>query len=89
MTIDDEIENALKEGSLVMGRKNVMGCLKSGELKSVILSANCASALAEIMGHYGKNLGIDVKEFPGDSRRLGEVCGKPFNVMVLGIRDRR
>ena len=36
--------------------------------------------------HCANVSGISAQEFPGNSLELGELCGKPFGVLLLGIR---
>ncbi len=86
MNVSKEVQNAIKEGKLVIGIDSVVKNLKRGELKSVIYSKNCRQDLLENLTYYQKNFKIDMKKFNGNSKLLGEICGKPFNIMVLGIR---
>jgi large subunit ribosomal protein L30e len=83
---EKEIKKAIKEGKLVIGSKRVLKDLKQGVIKSVIYASNCPENRKKDINYYSKHFGIEVKRFKGNSRQLGEICGKPFNVVLLGIR---
>jgi large subunit ribosomal protein L30e len=86
MTVNKEITEAMKEKKLVIGTNNVIKIIKRDDVKCVICSANCTEDVMNDLNYYSKNFGVEIKKFKGNSRQLGEICGKPFNVMLLGIR---
>jgi large subunit ribosomal protein L30e len=86
MTIESEIKKAMKGEKLVMGSRSVMKGLKSNTISHVICSNNCREEVMEELDYYTKNFGLETKKFSGNSRQLGEICAKPFNVMLLGIK---
>jgi len=86
MTIDKEIKNAMKEKRLVIGSKTVIKGIKNKDVTYVICSTNCREDVLNDLNYYNKNFGVEIKKFKGNSRQLGEICGKPFNVMLLGIK---
>lgn len=81
---EKEIKGALKSGKLLIGRKSVARGLKNSSLSAVVLASNCPEALRKDMEHYASVSGVPVKMFGGDSVKLGEACGKPFNVLMAG-----
>jgi large subunit ribosomal protein L30e len=86
MTEEKEIKFAIKEKKLVIGSRGVFKNLKQNIIKSVICASNCPEATCKDLEYYGKNFDIELKKFKGNSRQLGEMCAKPFNVSVLGIK---
>lgn len=86
MTEEKEIKSAMKEKKLVMGSRSVFKNLKQNIIKSVICASNCPEDKYKDLEYYGKNFGIELKKFKGNSRQLGEICAKPFNIAVLGIK---
>ncbi|MEE9323284.1 MAG: ribosomal L7Ae/L30e/S12e/Gadd45 family protein [Candidatus Aenigmarchaeota archaeon] len=86
MTIDKEIKKAMEEKKLVIGTKSVVKGIKKKDVVCVICPTNCREDLINDLNYYNKNFGIEIEKFKGNSRQLGEICGKPFNVMLLGIR---
>ena len=86
MAIEKDIKDALKEDKLLMGKKSVMKAIKTGAIKYVLCPSNCSKEAEEAIGYYSRNFGVEVRRFEGSSRQLGEMCGKPFNIMLLGIK---
>ncbi len=86
MTVNKEIKEAMKGGKLVIGAKSVMKNIKRKDVKYVICSANCTEGVMNDLNYYSKNFAVEIKKFKGNSRQLGEICGKPFNVMLLGVK---
>jgi large subunit ribosomal protein L30e len=84
--VENEIKNAMKSGKLLVGSKSVLKGIKRDDVKYVIYANNCKEDIVDMLKFYNKNFGIEIKKFNGNSRRLGEICGKPFNIMVLGIK---
>ncbi len=86
MSEEKEIKSAIKEKKLVIGTKSVLKNLKQNIIKSVIYASNCPENTHKDLEYYSKNFGIELKKFKGNSRQLGEVSAKPFNISVLGIK---
>ncbi|UCC91765.1 MAG: 50S ribosomal protein L30e [Candidatus Aenigmatarchaeota archaeon] len=86
MTVNKEIKEAMEEEKLIIGTKSVMKNIKRKDVKYVICSSNCTEEVIKDLNYYSKNFAVEIKKFKGNSRQLGEICGKPFNVMLLGIK---
>ena len=84
--MEKEIKKAMKEKKLVIGSKSVVKNIKRNDVKYVICSTNCTEDMINDLNYYNKNFGVEIKKFKGNSRQLGEICGKPFNVMLMGIK---
>ena len=83
---EKEIKDAVKAKKLVIGSRTVIKGVKGGSLKSVVCASNCPEGTEKDLNHYATLSKIEVKKFTGDSSRLGELCGKPFNVLMVGIQ---
>ena len=86
MTVEKDIKDALKAGKLLMGTRSVIKGMKTGKASAVVIASNCPEGIRKDLKHYAGMHKAEMREFKGDSVRLGEVCGKPFNILVLGIR---
>jgi len=84
--INQEIKEAVKEKKIVIGSRTVMKGVKRGRIASLVYADNCPQAVMKDILYYSQNNFVSIKEFGGSSLQLGEVCGKPFNVLVVGIR---
>ncbi len=84
--INQEIRDAIKEGKMVIGTRTVMKGAKRGSVSSIIYASNCPENTKKDLQYYASGEFISVKEFKGSSFQLGELCGKPFNVLLIGIK---
>jgi len=86
MSSEDTIKNALKEGKAVLGWSAVERSAKRGDVGTIIYSSNCPGSTIKSIQYYSRVAGTESLEFSGNSTRLGQICGKPFNVTVIGIK---
>ncbi len=83
-----DIKSALEEGRVVIGTRTVMKALKSGKVKNVLYASNCPDEMVKDLDHYAKASVIKIEEFKGNSAKLGQTCGKPFTILLVGISDK-
>lgn len=81
------IKDAEKQGRLLIGSNRVVREMKKGRLIAVIYASNLPEALARDINHYASVSGVEMKGFAGDSIKLGETCGKPFGILLIGIGE--
>ncbi len=79
------IKDAMNEKRVVIGTRAVMKGLKRGHVGKVVYASNIPETTRQDLGHYSK-LGIEAEEFPGDSLKLSQTCGKPFKILLIGIK---
>lgn len=87
MTIDSDIKDAAKKKKLLIGSRGVLRAARAGSITSLIYAKNTPSSMVNDIQHYAGITGIETHEYPGSSMQLGEVAGKPFSVLLLGIRS--
>lgn len=85
MTVDKEIKAALKEKKVLLGSRSVLKAARMDRLSSLIYAKNIPKETMSDMRHYANITEISPQEFPGNSLELGELCGKPFGVLLIGI----
>ena len=84
--VSDEVKKALKDKKTLLGSKSTMKAAKNGKIKTIVYAKNVPkNTLADVKSFEGKS-SFDIKEFSGNSLDLGELCGKPFGVLLLGIK---
>lgn len=83
---ENMIKTALNEKKLVMGRNDVVRMLKMGSIESVFIADNCPPNLLQELEYYTKVSAVGLHKFKENSIMLGQLCGKPFNITVLGIK---
>ena len=80
MDITRELRLAISSGRVYFGFKQALKAQEKKEAKLFILSDNCPRDFEEQL--QGRKY-----RFRGNSRTLGEVCGKRFAVSVLTVVD--
>lgn len=86
MTMASEVKAAAKAKKLVFGSKSVVKSVKNGGAASVIYASNLPGSVLRDLNHYSNAGGVSIKPFEGNSMELGELLGKPFPVLMLGIK---
>ncbi len=87
MDVDRGIRIAVDTGDVILGSKKTIQALKLGKGRLVIIAKNCPSDIAEDVTYYSKLSDIPVYKYDDTSMELGSVCGKPFTVAALIIKD--
>ena len=86
VALQQAIAEAQKQQRLLIGSRTATKALKEGKLVRVAAAQNCPSGLRRDLEHWVRVSNIEFAEFPGDSLLLGEACGKPFGVLVVGFK---
>ena len=84
-TLNQEIKEAIKEKKIVIGSRTVMKGVKRGIISNIIYASNCPDGTKKDLEHYSNAEFVAIRKFDGNSMQLGEICGKPFNVLLVGI----
>jgi large subunit ribosomal protein L30e len=87
MDLDRGIRVAVDTGSVTLGSDKSIQALKLGRGKLVIVADNCPEDKREDLEQYSKLSDIPVYNYNGTSVELGSVCGKPFTVATMVIKD--
>ncbi len=87
MDVDRGIRVAVDTGNVTLGSEKSIQGLKLGKGKLVIIAQNCPRDIREDVMQYSKLSEIPVYNYNGTSVDLGSVCGKPFTVATLTIKD--
>ncbi len=87
MDVDRGVRVAVDTGTVTLGSDKSVQALKLGKGKLVIIAKNCPEEVREDVMYYSKLSEIPVYTYEGSSVDLGSVCGKPFTVATLIIRD--
>ncbi len=85
--INKAITTAAKTGKIQFGAKTALKSTKSKKAKLILLASNCPQKIRENIEYYSKLSEIPIGIFKGESTDLGALCGKPFNVCVLTIKE--
>lgn len=87
MTLRNEIGSAVKSDKVIIGYKQTIKNIKIGSVKLIVIANNIPEELKKKIEHNAKIGGIKMEVFNGSSKELGVVCGRPFPISVIAIRD--
>ena len=85
--VDKAIASAVKTGKVSFGASSAMQNAKTGKGKLIVLAANCPKNIREDIEYYSKLSEVPFMTFRGSSLDLASVCGKPFSISALTIRE--
>ncbi len=85
--VDKAIATAVKTGKVLLGANSAIQSAKTGRAKMIVLASNCPKAVKEDIEYYCKLSKIPVITYKGSSIDLAALCGKPFVVSALSIRE--
>jgi large subunit ribosomal protein L30e len=85
--VDKAIAAAVKTGKVSFGASSAVQSAQTGKAKLIIIAANAPKEVREDIEYYGKLSKVPLIVFKGSSLDLAAVCGKPFTVSALSIRE--
>ncbi len=80
-----DIKNAIKTNKLVIGTKEVLKNLKRGKIVTVYYTTNCPDLVKKQAKYYSELAGVKIEQLEGNSQQLGELCGRPYKTVMVGI----
>jgi len=85
--IDKAIAAAVKTGKVSFGADSAIQNARTGKAKMIVIAANCPKNVREDIEYYGKLSNVPFMSYRGSTIDLAAVCGKPFTVSALSIRE--
>jgi large subunit ribosomal protein L30e len=85
--VNKAISTAAKTGKIQLGANSALKSARTKKAKLVIVASNCLQSIREDIEYYCGLAKIPMSIYKGSSLDLGAVCGKPFEVSVLTIRE--
>jgi large subunit ribosomal protein L30e len=85
--VNKAIVTTVKTGKIQFGTSNALKNAKVKKAKLIIIASNCPLHFRENIEYYCKLSDIPVSIYNGTSLDLGAVCGKPFAVSALSIKE--
>ena len=85
--MNKSIALAVKTGKVLFGTKNVLKNAKTGKVRLVITPTNCSQKLFKELKYHCELSQIPLTVYNGTAKDLGVLCGKPFAVSTLAIRE--
>jgi len=85
--VNKAIATTVKTGKVLFGVNNAVKNAKLGRGKLIIVASNCPRNIMDDITHYANLSGVPVVIYKGSSIDLGVVCGKPFMISAMTIRE--
>ena len=85
--VNKAITTTAKTGKIQIGANSALKSAKAKKAKLILLASNCPQSIREDIEYYCKLSEVPVSIFKGDSSDLGALCGKPFEISALTIRE--
>ena len=85
--VNKSIATTVKTGKIQFGTSSALKNAKVKKAKLIIIASNCPMHFRENIEYYCKLSDIPVSIYNGTSLDLGAVCGKPFEVSALSIKE--
>lgn len=85
--IDKAITTGIRTGRVSLGAKSTIRSAKTGRTKLAIVASNSPRNIREDIEYYCQLSDIPLIIYEGSSKDLAAVCGKPFLVSALSIKD--
>ena len=85
--VNKAITTTAKTGKIQIGASSALKSAKAKKAKLILLASNCPQNIREDIEYYCKLSEVPLSIFKGDSSDLGALCGKPFEISALTIRE--
>lgn len=85
--VNKAITTAAKTGKIQFGAKTALKSIKAKKAKLILLASNCPQRIRANIEYYCRLSEVPISIFHGESTALGALCGKPFNVSALTIKE--
>lgn len=83
MSLTDEVRAAIKAGKAIVGFRKSVKYLKLKKPKMLIVAKNIPERMKERI----ETCGVKMVIYEGDSKKLGRVCGKPYPVSTVTLKE--
>lgn len=85
-SVSQQIKTAQNKGVLMLGSRTVLKGVKNGKTAEVFYAINTPEATLKDLEYYSRISGVSLKKFDGNSAQLGELCGKPFKILLTAVK---
>jgi len=85
--VNKAIATTVKTGKIQIGASSALKSVKGKKARLIIVASNCPQSFREDIEYYCKLSEIPVSIYNGSSLDLGAVCGKPFEISALTVRE--
>jgi large subunit ribosomal protein L30e len=85
--VNKAITTTAKTGRIQIGANSALKSAQAKKAKMIVFASNCPSDIKAEIEEYCSIGEIPVHTITGESTDLGALCGKPFAICVLTVKD--
>lgn len=85
--VNKAITTAAKTGKVQFGAGIALKSVKTKKAKMILFASNCPQHIKDNIEYYCKLSEVPLYIYRGASSDLGALCGKPFDVSVLTVKE--
>ena len=85
--VNKAIATTAKTGKIQIGASSALKSIKAKKARLIIVASNCPQSIHEDIEYYCRLSEIPMSIYHGSRLDLGAVCGKPFEVSAITIRE--
>jgi len=78
---------AVKTGKVTFGFKGCVEALRGGKAKLLVVAKNSSLSRKKELELLAKLSNTPILQYEGSSLDLGNICGKPFTISAMAVRD--
>ena len=86
-SLNDELKRSISTGKVLLGSRSVLREVGLGRAKLVVIASNCPEKLKEEIMKLASLSKMPIIQHPKTGVDLGILCGKPFIVSTMVIKD--
>jgi len=84
---EEEVKNAIKSKNIIIGYKEAIKFIKNEKPKMIIIANNMPGEMKKEIETHAKIFKLDMRVFDGDSKKLGVICGRPYPVTTIVVKE--
>ncbi len=85
--INKAITTTAKTGRIQIGANSALKSVQAKKAKMILFASNCPKDIKAELEEYCALGEIPAYTFKGENTDLGALCGKPFGICVLTVKD--
>ena len=87
VNLDHALSIAVKTGKVLFGANSTIRNVMMGKVRLAVIASNCPDDIRKKIEKACRLSNIPLMVSRRNNVELGRICGKPFSISVLAIRD--
>lgn len=85
--LEELIKDSIKSKKVIFGYRNSLKFVKMNEPKLIVIAKNIPDGIKKSIEQHAKIHKTKIEVFNGNSKELGALCGKPFSISIIVIKE--